>query len=132
MDAMNDLSASLQDYLEAILFIETQKGIARVADLAQSMNVTMPSVVKSLTRLKEAGLIAQEPYQDIQLTSRGRAAAKKISHRHAVLKKFFMTVLDIDEQTAEEDACRIEHVISAKAFERLTVFVNDRRRLCRA
>lgn len=122
---MAELSASLQDYLEAVFFIEEKKGEARVGDLAEFLNVKMPSVVKSLGKLKELGLITQEPYQAICFTASGRAMAKKISNRHAVLKDFFIRVLETDPETAETDACRIEHVISPKTFERLTKFIKD-------
>ncbi|MEW5894658.1 MAG: metal-dependent transcriptional regulator [Candidatus Omnitrophota bacterium] len=123
-----ELSASLQDYLEGILFVQQEKGRARVADLAGFLNVKKPSVVKSLLKLKELGLIEQEPYQAIQLTSSGRALALKISKRHNVLKDFFFQVLMIDEKTADRDACRIEHVISSKTFERLTQFVEKHKK----
>ncbi len=120
---MKELSASLQDYLEGVFFLQQRKGEARVGDLAEFLNVKMPSVVKSLGKLKDLGLITQDPYQPIRFTSRGRAIAKKISNRHEVLMDFFIRVLKSDPQTAEADACRIEHVISPKTFQRLTQFV---------
>ncbi|HSV43104.1 MAG TPA: metal-dependent transcriptional regulator [Candidatus Bathyarchaeia archaeon] len=120
---MATISAALQDYLEAVLFVERQKGEARVADLAAFLNVKSPSVVKSLNRLKELGLIEQQPYGPVVLTKRGRAEAQDVSRRHDVLKDFLSRVLMIDDKLAEQDACRIEHVISARTFERLTAFV---------
>ena len=120
---MLELSASLQDYLEGVLFVQQAKGEARVADLAELLCVKKPSVVKSLTKLKELGLIKQEAYRPIILTVRGRAEAKKISRRHNVLKDFFTEILKIDKETAEQDACRMEHVISSKTFKQLTIFI---------
>ena len=122
---MTELSASLQDYLEGIFFLEEEKGEARVADLAAFLKVRNPSVVKSLSRLKDLGMVEQKPYQAIALTAAGRTEAKKISRRHMVLKDFFAQILMIDDKTAEGDACRMEHVISPKTFERLTKFIEE-------
>lgn len=120
---MQELSASLQDYLEGVLFVQQAKGEARVADLADFLHVKKPSVVKSLTKLKDLGLIKQEPYRPIELTTRGRAEAKKILRRHNVLKDFFSEILMINEEIAGQDACRIEHVISPETFKQLTKFI---------
>ena len=117
------ISASLEDYLEGIFFIQEAHGRVRVVDLADFLDVKKPSVVKSLIKLKDLGLIDQQPYQDILLTKKGLTLAKKISQRHSILKDFFTDILKVDEKTAEEDACRIEHAISTKTFEQFKKFI---------
>jgi DtxR family Mn-dependent transcriptional regulator len=83
----------------------------------------MPSVTSALKKLSGEGLVRHEPYGYIELTSRGDKAAKDVVGRHKALSCFFSQALDIDPGTAEEDACKIEHVISRLSLERLTKFL---------
>jgi len=120
---MDELSAALQDYLEGVLVLEEAHGEARVGDLAAFLKVKRPSVVKSLSRLKDLGMITQRPYRPVMLTPQGRSAARAISHRHIILKSFFTDVLNVNDRTAEQDACRAEHVISPVTLKRLEQFL---------
>jgi len=120
---MEPISASLENYLECIYFLHEKNKFVRVADLAQSLKVKRPSVVKSLTKLKAKGLVVQEPYGHVEFTSQGKGLAEKITKKHRILKSFLTQILSVDERIAEEDACRIEHVINPQTFKNLTKFI---------
>lgn len=120
---MNTISASLEDYLEGIYFLEEKSHFVRVSDLADLLDVKRPSVVKSLIKLKEEGLISQEHYGRIELTTAGIEIAKNIAGRHRVLKSFLVNVLDVEDGIAEEDACRIEHVIHPQTHQHFSKFI---------
>ncbi len=118
-----DLKQSGEDYLEAVLNIERKKGVVRSIDVADYLNVSKPSVTRAMGVLKNAGYIQQEPYGDISLTDIGRERAKAIFRRHVILTKFFSNVLNVDDVIAEEDACKVEHVISQETMDKLTDYL---------
>jgi DtxR family transcriptional regulator, Mn-dependent transcriptional regulator len=124
MPAENGLSESLENYLETILYLEQSQKVARAKDIADRLNVQRGSVTGALKNLSEKGYINYEPYSFITLTSKGMKLAKEISYRHAALKEFLLKVLRIDPVTAEETACRMEHAIDKKTFERLVCFID--------
>jgi DtxR family Mn-dependent transcriptional regulator len=119
-----ELSESLEDYLEVILKLEQAHKVARAKDIAGKMNVQRGSVTGALKNLKEKKLINYEPYSFITLTPKGKKLAREISRRHAVLKDFLFNVLQIDAETAEATACRMEHAIDKKTLERLVCFID--------
>ncbi len=116
------LSESLEDYLEVILKLEQTNKVARAKDIADKMNVKQGSVTSVLRNLLDKQLINYEPYSFITLTPAGKKIAGEITRRHAVLKNFLLNVLKLDEDTAEANACRMEHAIDRKAMERLLYF----------
>ena len=118
------LSESLEDYLEVILKLEQAQKVARAKDIAEKMNVQRGSVTGALKNLKEKKLINYEPYSFITLTPKGKKLAREITRRHAVLKDFLSNVLQIDTETAEATACRMEHAIDKKTLERLVCFID--------
>ncbi len=118
------LSASLEDYLEAIFHIAAQKQAAKAKDIARRLKVSSSSVTGALHALAEKGLINYAPYDLITLTAAGKAAAGKIIRRHEVLRNFFVRVMAVEKNAAEEAACRMEHVISQDILERLVQFVD--------
>ena len=118
------LSESLEDYLEVILKLEQAQKVARAKDIAEKMNVQRGSVTGALKNLKEKKLINYEPYSFITLTPKGKKLAREITRRHAVLKDFLFNVLQIDTETAEATACRMEHAIDKKTLERLVCFID--------
>jgi len=120
---VNDLSESLQGYLEVILDLEGMQKVARARDIADRLRIQRGSVTGALKSLEEKGLIHYQPYSFITLTDAGKKAAEEIAHRHRVLKDFLLNVLQIDEPTAETTACRMEHVIDRKTVERLVCFI---------
>lgn len=121
-DQAIQLSASLEDYLEAIYWISTKKGAARGRDLSRHLNVTAASVTGALRSLADLKLVNYAPYELITLTDPGRELAEKVVRRHEVLKDFFTRILWVDEDLAEEAACRLEHGIPADIVDRLVTF----------
>ena len=117
------LSSSLEDYLEAIYYISEEKKAARGKDIAARLNVNNSSVTGALRALAEKGLVNYAPYDIITLTPEGNALAREISRRHEAIKDFFVNVLLVDEDEAEEASCKVEHVISNKILDRIISFV---------
>lgn len=113
------LSESLEDYLEIILALEKTNKVARVKDIAEEMGVLRGSVTSALKNLNEKGLINYERYSFITLTSKGASIAKEITRRHAIIKDFLVNVLQMKDETAEANACRMEHAMDKAAVERL-------------
>ncbi len=119
------ISASGQDYLEALLELSEEGGSVRSVDVAKRIGVSRASVNKAMNVLKESGLVEQERYAEITLTDEGIRTAKAVYKRHAILKRFLTDVLGVSEANAENDACRMEHVISIETLEKLQRFLNQ-------
>ena len=102
-------------YLETILILYNRRGYVRSIDVAEEMQLSRPSVSRGMAKLRENGCILMDAGGMITLTEKGREIAEKIYERHRVLSALFIR-LGVDEKTATEDACRIEHVISDKTF----------------
>ncbi len=117
------LSASQEDYLEAILALADEGGAARVRDIARRQGVSMPSVTGALKRLGRIALIDHDRYNAVTLTPKGRREAVRVANRHAVLRRFLGKILGVDARTAECDACAIEHHVSAATIRSLERFV---------
>ncbi len=112
------LHASGEDYLEAILIIKNKKGYVRSIDVAGFMNYSKPSVSHAVSILRDGGFIDVDDNGYLNLTDSGRAIAEKIYERHVFFKEKLMKA-GVDEKTAEEEACRIEHDISDDTFRKL-------------
>jgi DtxR family Mn-dependent transcriptional regulator len=124
MDSNAQLSESLEDYLEVILrYGEAGSGI-RLTDIASNMNVSKPSAHQAVQRLKELGYVNAVRYDAIHLTKEGREAALRVSKRHSALVAFLSDILGVGAETAEKDACRIEHVISRETMDRINQYVD--------
>lgn len=117
------LSASLEDYLEAIFHIAASRQVARSKDISNRLRVNNSSVTGALRALADRGLVNYAPYDLITLTEEGRVAAADIVRRHEALRDFFVKVLSIDAPIAEESACKMEHVIPAGIIDRFIEFV---------
>jgi DtxR family Mn-dependent transcriptional regulator len=128
MAATKKLSASLEDYLEAIYQVIAAKQVARAKDLSHRLDVAPSSVTNALRGLVERGLINHAPYEAITLTPAGETLAKAVVHRHEVLTEFFADVLSVGSSEAAECACRMEHAISDTVLERLIAFINYEKR----
>ena len=120
---MTQLSASLEDYLEAIWIAGQDSTVVRVKDLTKSMNVKTSSVIGALKNLSSKGLIVHERYGYIELTARGETAARQVYDRHKTLTRFLNKILGIDLGTSEEDACQIEHHVSRKTMDKIVKFI---------
>lgn len=116
------LSASLQDYLEAISNIISEKGGVRAKDIAKYLGVKAGSVTTALQTLAKTEHINYQPYEIITLTSKGLEEAKEVIRKHEVLKDFFVQILGAKTSIAEEGACKMEHVIGDELLERLISF----------
>jgi DtxR family Mn-dependent transcriptional regulator len=112
MLADRKLTPSSEDYLETILELSETADAVRSVDIAEHLHVSKASVNKAMGILREASLIDQAYYGLIHLTAGGRRRAEEILARHGMLKRFLIEILGIDSETAELDACRMEHVIS--------------------
>ncbi|MDD3823109.1 MAG: metal-dependent transcriptional regulator [Sphaerochaetaceae bacterium] len=114
-----------EDYLEAVLALEQEHGTVRLTDVALRLGVTKPSVSRAMKILQADGFIHQENYGTIELTAKGRLKASQVYTRHKTLTTFLGEVLGLDAETAETDACRMEHILSAETMERLSAFVEE-------
>ena len=120
------LTEANEDYIEAIVMLNGGTDApVRSVDLAKHMGVSKPSINKAVQLLREAGLITQEPYGDIYLTPAGLEYGLSVLRRHKALTAFLTDVLGVAPETAEEEACRIEHTISDDTFERWVSFVEN-------
>jgi len=122
-DKSKKLSSNMEDYLEAIARLERDKGVVRVRDLSHVMGVKAPSATSALAILTRDGLVVHEKYGHIELTSSGRRIAADVQHRHDVLLKFLIEVLNIGYKNAESDACKMEHAISSATMKKFTEFM---------
>lgn len=104
-----------EDYLEAMLMMQEKHGYIRSTDVAEQLDVKKPSVSYATKRLRENGYITMDEKGLITLTDAGMEIATRIYERHRLLTEFFIH-LGVDEETARDDACRIEHDISEKTF----------------
>ena len=112
------LYASGEDYLEAVLVLQKEKGMVRSVDVARHLEVTKPSVCNAVATLRDGGFLTMDSDYFLHLTDVGRKVAEQIYEKH----RFFTERLieaGVDPETAERDACRIEHVISDESFRRL-------------
>jgi len=122
MKQKSDLSASLEDYIEAIYHIIEEKLVARSKEIAARLSVSRASVTEALRALSKKGLINYAPYEAITLTSAGKEVAEDVIFRHEALKRFFIEVLAIDSSIAEEGACKIEHAAPPEIISRMISF----------
>ncbi len=116
------LTASLEDYLEAIFQIIAEKQAVRPKDIAKRLKVSNSSVTGALRSLADKELINYAPYDVITLTHNGRTAAKDVVRRHEILQDFFVKVLAVEEVEAEKAACQMEHSIPKFILERFIQF----------
>ena len=124
MKEKTDLSASLEDYIEAIYHIIEEKLVARSKEIAAKLSVSRASVTEALRALSKRGLINYAPYEAITLTDEGKIVAEDVIFRHEALKRFFIEVLAIDTTIAEEGACRIEHSAPPEIIARMISFTD--------
>ena len=109
------LQESGEMYLETILRLSAENKVVRSVDVAEEMGFSKASVSRAMHVLSDGGYLQVERAGDLVLTKEGEKVARKIYERHKILTDYLMSI-GIDEETAEVDACRIEHVISDKSF----------------
>ncbi|MGC8861242.1 MAG: metal-dependent transcriptional regulator [Armatimonadota bacterium] len=120
----DNLTRSMEDYLEAIYNLKARSDVARVKDIASEMDVKMPSVTGALHALVQKGLVRHKPYDTVELTEEGLTRARSVVDRHAAIKRFLVEVLGLPDADAEAEACSIEHAIKAETLERLVEFID--------
>jgi DtxR family Mn-dependent transcriptional regulator len=112
------MTQSLEDYLEMVSFL-SDEGEVRVTDIAARLKVSKPSVLTAIKVLEEQGLLEHERYSNVSLTKQGASRAAEIRGRHNLLTTFLQKVVGVDPDTAEQDACKMEHVLSEKTLKRM-------------
>ena len=113
------LHASGEDYLEAILLLQKEKEMVRSVDVARHMGVSKPSVCHAVNSLKDGGFLVMDEDRFLHLTDVGRDVAEKTYEKHCFFTRLLVEA-GVDPKTAEQDACRMEHVISPASFQKLT------------
>ena len=111
-----NIHESAENYLEAILILKNERGAVRSIDIANELSFSKPSVSVAMKNLRENGYIHMTDQGHITLTQTGQDIANKMYERHIMLSNWLI-YLGVDEKTAVEDACKIEHVLSAQSFQ---------------
>ena len=117
------ISPSLEDYLEKILFLFERNGSVRMTDVALEMNISKPSVNKAINSLKNSGHVIHEHYGLLNLTEKGLETAKQVKKRHFAILMFLTEVLGVEPETAETEACHLEHSMSEDTVIRLIAYL---------
>ena len=113
---------SAENYLERILMLQRSKGYARSIDIARELGVSKPSVSVAMKNLRENGYIEMDPEGVLSLTDKGMEISEKMLERHTSLSRFLIA-LGVEEETAYEDACKIEHDISEESFQAICAHI---------
>ena len=112
------IQESAENYLETILSLKSKKNEVRSIDVANELGFSKPSISRAVSLFKQEGYITVDEHGIISLTETGLRIARRVSERHETLMKFLISI-GVSEKTAEDDACRIEHVISEEAFNKI-------------
>lgn len=113
------IQESGENYLETILILQERNKMVRSIDIARELGYTKPSISRAVSVLKSNGYIYVDGAGYITLTDKGETLAEKIYNRHKTLTSYLIRI-GVDSVTAEQDACRIEHIISDQTFEKIT------------
>ena len=117
------LTASLEDYIEAIASLAGSSGETRAADIADTLGVSRPSVTVALRALASRKMVNYRPYSTVSLTQEGRIHAASVFRKHRILSRFFSEILGAEEGLADSAACRVEHAIGEEITDRLVDFL---------
>ncbi|MBR3941804.1 MAG: metal-dependent transcriptional regulator [Clostridia bacterium] len=122
------IKESAENYLETILILSERNGQVRSIDIANELGFAKPSVSVAMKSFREEGYITVDDSGSIKLTEKGMEIAKKMYERHHLIAKALMAI-GVDEQTAYEDSCKIEHHISKTTFDALKTFLESKTNL---
>ena len=114
-----------EDYLETILILHKNTGYVRSIDIANELGYSKPSISRAVGILKADGYINVEPSGQIVLTESGKLKAEQVYEKHLMLRKFLTEILGVSEEASEQDACRIEHILSDETYSKLKDFVKN-------
>ncbi len=120
---MPELSKSMEQYLETIYDLQREYGAASVTDIASDREVKSPSVTYVLRKLKSLGLVNYKRYRSVTLTEQGKEIAEKLERTHKTLR-WFLEMIGVSPEIADEDACEIEHLVHRETVEKLAQFVD--------
>ena len=120
------LQESGENYLETILLLKKKKNFVRSVDVAEELGYSKPSISRAMGPLREAGLITMGEGGNIEFTETGLQRAEGVYERHTAITRFLMDTLGVSEEMAEENACRIEHIISQELFEQISAYVTKK------
>ena len=120
MEKKRHTTASGEDYLEAILVLQKKLGMVRSVDVARHMEVSKPSVCHAVATLRDGGFLTMDEDHFLHLTDVGREVAERTYEKHCFFTEMLIEA-GVDQETAEADACRMEHAISEDSFQHLKV-----------
>jgi len=113
---------TIEEYVEVIYTLEMKFGRAHTSDIALKLNIKPPSVTEMLQKLHDMDFIIYEPYRGAKLTQSGMKLGQELMQSHKTLTEFF-EIIGIDKETAEVDACQIEHHVTPKTMKQLSKFI---------
>lgn len=119
-----DIHESGENYLETILILQNKLGFVRSIDIANELEYTKPSISRAVSILKQAEYITVQESGQIILTEKGMQKANQIYDRHKIITRYLILSLGLSRETADQDACRIEHIISQETFDKIKDFVD--------
>jgi len=122
MSVEHAVSATLENYVEAIANLIARNGVARVRDIARALSVHKSTVTAALKVLSDKDLVNHAPYEAATLTPKGKKLAKEVVRRHKLIQRFLSEVLLVDDDAATANACRMEHVMDKEVLHRLSLF----------
>jgi DtxR family Mn-dependent transcriptional regulator len=116
------VSEEIEDYLKTIYNLSSEKGYARIKDIASQLKVKPPSVSQMIRKLAKLGYVEYERYGGVKLTQKGKNTAREIKKRHGMISKFLKSI-GVPTKIADDDACKIEHHLHPKTMRQLVEFV---------
>ncbi len=119
---LSSLTPTMEDYMEVVTKLVAKEGVAHVQDIADAAEVHKSTVTTAMQVLAEKGLVNYRPYQPVTLTDEGRKTGERIIERHEAISTFLSEILLINKDLADENACRMEHVLDREVVEQLSVF----------
>ncbi|MFP5527944.1 metal-dependent transcriptional regulator [Peptococcus simiae] len=120
MTTNDEIYESGEDYLECILRLQNRQGEVKSIDVANAMNYSKPSISRAMKILQEKGFILMDKKKFIHLTDEGLQKAEEVYKRHLLLREALISLLGVSPETAEQDACRIEHIVSQETIDKIS------------
>ena len=114
MSSTREISATVEEYLEAIYRLEEKKGSAKTGDLAKELNVTLGTITNTIENMEKQNLVIHKPYKGVKLTKKGRKLALDVVRRHRLSERLLTDILRLEWSKAHDAACKLEHAIADK------------------
>ncbi|MCR3955153.1 MAG: metal-dependent transcriptional regulator [Gudongella sp.] len=126
------LTESMEMYLETIYLLERDHGHAHVAQVAKELGITKPSVTKAMNNLKDEGYIDKQAYGHINLTHKGLVASRRVFRKHSMLTQFLEESLGLSPAEADDNACRMEHVVTDAMLDAIEEYLKEKKPLIKS